>query len=127
MLLVAAMKKVFLDLKNLRQKVAQACLQFYCALLIDKLQQKKTDYIIIFMSVSQVNFCRNLFNQKNCIDTKNRFTFLGDRIKRSICVLSCALFWRTKHKFEKNLVPKIATTKGISKPVFFCAPVAKSA
>ena len=44
---------------------------------------------------------------------------------KKLLVLSCALFWRTKFKFVRNLVPEIATTKGIRKPVSFCVPVAK--
>ena len=51
---------------------------------------------------------------------------VSDKPWKIVNVLSCALFWRTKHKFVRNLVPKIATTKGISKPVSFCVHVAKS-
>ena len=40
-------------------------------------------------------------------------------------VLSCGLFWRTKTKIVRNLVPKIAMTKGISKAVSLCVHVVK--
>ena len=52
--------------------------------------------------------------------------FERDLSQLRLLVLSCALFWRTKTKFVRNLVPKIATTKGISKPVSFCVHVVKS-
>ena len=95
--------KCICDVIQVEQKCYACCKKWYTSILLP-----------LFIRMSHL------------VTEKTRKTILANSnfllAKRS-GVLSCALFWRTKHKFVRNLVPKIVTTKGISKPVSFCVHV----